>query len=73
MADFNLKNKYEQHTHNGVDSKTLQLSDIEGSVSDLITPSSTISDPSGGATIDAEARLAINAILDLLQEQKLME
>lgn len=28
----------------------------------------TISDPSGGATIDAEARTAINSIIDRLQE-----
>ncbi|WP_336057367.1 hypothetical protein [Nitratireductor sp. CH_MIT9313-5] len=28
----------------------------------------TISDPSGGATTDAEARTAINAIIDRLQE-----
>ena len=28
---------------------------------------STISDPSGGATVDAEARTAINAIIDALQ------
>lgn len=28
----------------------------------------TVSDPSGGATVDAEARTAINAIIDRLQE-----
>lgn len=32
----------------------------------------TISDPSGGVTIDSEARTAIIAILDLLQETGLM-
>lgn len=28
----------------------------------------TISDPSGGSTVDAEARTAINALIDRLQE-----
>jgi hypothetical protein len=30
-------------------------------------PQATISDPSGGATQDAEARTAINALIDALQ------
>lgn len=33
---------------------------------------SFIADPSGGATVDAESRTAINAILDLLIELGLM-
>ena len=33
---------------------------------------STVSDPSGGSTIDAEARTAINAIIDALQDLGLM-
>lgn len=33
----------------------------------LGSPSALISDPSGGATVDAEARTAINAIIDALQ------
>lgn len=32
-----------------------------------ITQPSTISDPSGGATVDSEARTAINTIIDRLQ------
>ena len=32
----------------------------------------TISDPSGGATIDSQARTAINALIDRLQELGLM-
>lgn len=73
MATFKLDEQFKEHRHNGSDSQRLNLSDIEGSLSDLTTPSSTISDPSGGATQDSEARTAINAILDLLQEQGLME
>lgn len=33
---------------------------------------STITDPSGGATVDAEARTAINALIDRLQDQGLI-
>lgn len=33
----------------------------------FVSALATISDPSGGATIDAEARTAINAILDAAQ------
>ena len=73
MAEFNLDKRFEDHEHNGLDAKKLQLSNINGSLSDLVTPSATISDPSGGVTQDAEARSAINDILDLLQEQGLME
>jgi hypothetical protein len=35
--------------------------------SDTLAKASTITDPSGGATQDAEARTAINAIIDALQ------
>lgn len=70
---FKLEDEFKQHTHNGADTKKLQLSDMEGSLSDITTPSATINDPSGGLTIDAQARSAIDDILDLLQEQGLME
>lgn len=70
---MNLDNQFKQHRHNGADSQRLDLSDIEGTLADLVTPSTTISDPSGGETVDLEARTAISAILDLLQEQGLME
>lgn len=73
MATFNIQDSFDQHTHNGADSKRIQLSDTEGSLSDIVTPSTTINDPTGGSTVDAEARTAIAAILDLLQEQGLME
>lgn len=33
----------------------------------LDSPLTTISDPSGGATVDAQARTAINTIIDRLQ------
>lgn len=37
-----------------------------------VVQQSTVSDPSGGATQDAEARTAINAVIDLLQAYGLM-
>lgn len=70
---FDLEKSFKQHTHNGADTRRLDLADIEGDLSDIVTASATISDPSGGAVQDAEARAAINDILDLLQEQFLME
>lgn len=36
------------------------------------TRSTLVADPTGGATTDAEARTAINAILDILEEHNLM-
>jgi len=62
-----------QHRHNGADSQKIRLSDTEGDLRDIVTPSATISDPSGGVTVDTQARTAINAILDLLQAQGLMQ
>lgn len=77
---MDIEKQFQNHIHNGIDSKKLQLSDmlgdlsdIDGDLSDIVTPSATISDPSGGLTVDAEARTAINAIIDLLQSQGLME
>jgi hypothetical protein len=36
------------------------------------TMSTLVANPTGGATTDAEARTAINAILDILEEHNLM-
>jgi len=71
MAD--LDKQFKDHEHNGLDNKKIDLKNITGDFSDIITPSSNISDPTGGAVIDSEARTSIDAILDLLQEQGLME
>jgi len=62
---------------NGTDGSLLKM--VEASSNNLgfygVTPTaqaSLISDPSGGGTQDAEARTAINAILDLLENVGLM-
>lgn len=57
----------ETHVHNGIAQPKNKLKDLE------IQKSETIADPSGGATVDSQARTAINAILDLLQEQGFMK
>lgn len=45
---------------------------VVGGVNNLFTPEDFIADPTGGSTVDAEARTAIAAILDLLVAQGLM-
>lgn len=45
---------------------------VVGSINDLLVPETFIADPTGGATVDAEARAAIADILDLLIAQGLM-
>lgn len=77
---MDIQKQFIQHRHNGADSVRIQLSDAEGTLadingtlSDIVTPSATITDPGGGITQDLQARDAIDAILDLLQEQGLME
>ncbi len=45
----------------------LELANAGAARSALLSEQSTITDPTGGGTIDAEARTAINAIIDALQ------
>lgn len=48
------------HKHNGIDSNKLELSDITDK-------QLAITKPSGGTTIDSQARTAINDIVDKLK------
>ena len=66
MTDQEIKNliKYEitHHRHTGVDSLKV-----------LDTPQPTITAPTGGTTIDSQARTAINTIITTLQTLKLIK
>jgi hypothetical protein len=50
------------HWHNGLDSNTLDLNSIMPNA-----PQPAISGPSGGATVDSQARNAINDIITKLK------
>lgn len=54
------------HKHDGVDSPQLSLENM------LETPQSAITAPTGGLTIDSEARIAINSIITALENLKLI-
>ena len=62
MIDEAIKN----HTHNGLDALFVKGSSFQNA------PYTKIADPSGGSPIDSEARTAINAILDILEDTGLM-
>lgn len=53
----------ESHAHNGIDNQEIDFRDLDLSA----VKQAAIADPSGGATQDAEARAAINSIIDALQ------
>lgn len=57
----------QNHEHNGIDSKKLNAA-----LAILNAPQAAITDPTGGATIDTEARTAIIAIIDALQALNLI-
>lgn len=63
---FNLEpEEIQNHTHNGVDSDKLDFNKaIKGA------PRAAITRPTGGVTIDAEARLAINHLITALEDLK---
>lgn len=68
----------QRHTHNGSDSNKIDFQDISG-VSQAIrtigtsAPLASISDPSGGMTIDAQARTAISDVISRLEALGLIE
>lgn len=62
-----MAEKVVPHKHNGTDAERIEYTDL------AILGETTISDPAGGATVDTQARTAINAILDLLQAKGLMK
>lgn len=66
-SQFGQEDLFNEHTHNGQDSKRIPFENIEFSKRDAV------SNPSGGATQDAEARIAIIAVIDRLESLGLIE
>ncbi len=55
------------HKHNGTDAERIEFTDIS------ILGEAAIADPVGGATIDANARTAILAILEALRAKGIIK
>lgn len=55
------------HKHNGTDAERIEFTDI------VIVPEDTIAEPSGGVTVDSQARDKIDDILALLRAKGLMK
>lgn len=64
-----LEEKFRQHRHTGTDSVKLDI-DFD----DLtIVKKASVSSPTGGATIDSQARAAIDSIITRLEQLGLIE
>lgn len=61
-----LKKDFEEHQHTGIDNKGVTALRLAG------TPLPLVSAPVGGATIDAEARAAINTVITRLETIKII-
>lgn len=55
------------HRHNGTDSPRIRPRDLEG------VPRASITAPSGGSTVDSQARTAINSIISTLEALGLID
>lgn len=63
----NINPQLQRHTHNGIDSQKIPGKSIEKA------PQNAVTTPSGGVTIDSQARTAINDIISRLQELGLLK
>ena len=60
---MDIEEKFKQHRHNGIDNKRIKFSELE------ITKNAAITAPSGGATVDSQARAAINSLITELENR----
>lgn len=60
-------NQLKTHKHTGLDSLKISARDLENA------PRNAISDPTGGATVDAQARTAIIAVITALEDLGLIK
>ena len=58
-----LQKEYDNHIHNGTDSKKLNFENFE------IVANASITAPTGGGTVDSQARTAINSIITELENR----
>ena len=61
-----LERRFDFHRHDGIDTQRFYGDSLEGA------PFTFIADPSGGMTVDSAARTAINEILDILEQTRIM-
>lgn len=66
-SDFSLPDRFNEHAHNGQDSKKIPFGNL------TVTPNDAINAPSGGSTVDSEARTAINAIITELENRNFVK
>lgn len=59
--------KVQPHTHNGTDAPQIEFTDL------AILAEAAIAAPTGGMTVDAEARAVITLILTALRNKKLIK
>lgn len=62
-----LANEYREHAHTGIDGKGVTATALAG------TPLASVSSPSGGPTIDSQARSAIDTIITRLETLGLIQ
>lgn len=67
----------ERHKHNGLDAPQLDFDNLQntpGILDDLENaPLSSVAEPTGGSTVDSEARTAISTIITRLEDLGLIE
>jgi hypothetical protein len=64
---INLEKDFSFHRHTGLDGKKVGYKDL------IYKAGATLAKPTGGATVDSQARTAINDIIDLLKGNRMIK